>query len=267
MLALAVVLSANITWADQAQEFAQTKDVAGLTRLLQHRDGRVRSSAAVALSGVIDEVEDPKILTPLVSPLVDAALRDPYASVREYAGRALRHSLKHADNTTVLRGAVPALVDMLNAGQVEEKLRLYAAVTLWELVPRIDHEPLLNESIPRLQSAALDDPHDRVREYAGRAFKSAISRSHDEQLLHDAANALARTLSHDDLNRRQYSAVFLSGLVKRIESPDTLRGILSRIREATKSKDTAVAHYASRALRDIERQLEQQAAQVSDNAR
>lgn len=136
-------------------------------------------------------------------------------------------------------------------------------MTLWELIPRITHEPLLNESIPRLQSAALDDPHDRVREYAGRAYKSAIMRSRDEQLMHNAATALTWALSHDDLNRRQYSAVLLSGLVKRIESPDTLRAVVGQIRESAQSKDTTVAHFAGRALRDVEQRLQQAAAEAT----
>ena len=125
-LALAAAFSAHITLGDEVQELANEKDIAGLTRLLRHRDGRVRSAGGVALSCVIREVEDPRTLTPLVGTLVQATLRDPYANVREYAGRALRHSLGHVSNVATLRSAVPPLVDMLNAGQVEQKQRLYA---------------------------------------------------------------------------------------------------------------------------------------------
>ena len=82
-------------------QLKQSKDVPGLIRLLRHRDGQVRSSAAVALSQVIREVEDSKSLAPHVLPLVDVTLRDPYSTVREYGGRALQHCLQNFTDETV----------------------------------------------------------------------------------------------------------------------------------------------------------------------
>ena len=85
-------------------QLKEAKDVPGLVRLLRHRDGKIRSSAAVALSGVIREVDDSKTLARYVLPLIDVTLRDPYATVREYAGRALQHCLQNVTDVSILRG-------------------------------------------------------------------------------------------------------------------------------------------------------------------
>ncbi|MDP6717768.1 MAG: HEAT repeat domain-containing protein, partial [Pirellulaceae bacterium] len=112
---------ASTSLGQDVGQLKQAKDVPGLVRLLRHRDGKIRSSAAVALSGVIREVDDSKSLARYVLPLIDVTLRDPYATVREYAGRALQHCLQNVTDVSILRQAVPPMVDSLHATEVEEK--------------------------------------------------------------------------------------------------------------------------------------------------
>lgn len=47
-----------ISFGQDVRQLKQAKDVPGLVRLLRHRGGRIRSSAAVALSSAIREIDD-----------------------------------------------------------------------------------------------------------------------------------------------------------------------------------------------------------------
>jgi HEAT repeat protein len=260
VIAIAIVFCpfvASPTLGQDVQKLKQSKDVPGLVRLLRHQDGRVRSSAAVALSGTIREIEDSKTLAHFVLPLVDVTLRDPYSTVREYAGRALQHCLQNVDDVSILRGAVPPMVDTLNASEVEEKRRRYCAVQLSRVIPKIEHEPLLVQSMPLLLTATLDDPNEDVREYAGRALKSALPRIREEETLRAGMVALAETLKHEDVERRRYAAVLLSWMVSKVPKQEVLRAISSRVTEAAeRDRDEEVREYARRAARDIQRRLQ-----------
>ena len=244
-------------------QLKEAKDVPGLVRLLRHRDGKIRSSAAVALSGVIREVDDSKTLARYVLPLIDVTLSDPYATVREYAGRALQHCLQNVTDVSILRGAVPPMVDSLHATEVEEKRRRYCAVQLSRVIPKIQHEPLLVESVPMLLSATIDDPNEDVREYAGRALKSALPRVRDKELLHTGSVALAKTLQHKDAKRRKYAAVLLAWLVPKVTELDTLRAISIRVGDAAeRDRDDDVREYAGRAARHIKQRLQAAATEA-----
>lgn len=260
IIAAAIWLVASLSSTSLGQDVGQlrqTKNAPGLVRLLRHRDGHVRSSAAVALSGVIREVEDPATLARFVLPLVDVTLRDPYATVREYGGRALQHCLQNVTDVSILRGAVPPMVDTLNASEVEEKRRRYCAVQLSRVIPKIQHEPLLVQSVPMLLSATLDDPNDHVREYAGRALKSALPRIRDREVLHTGSVALAKALSHKDAKRRRYAAVLLAWLVPKVTELDTLRAISDRVSDAAQEdRNKDVREYAGRAARHIQQRLQ-----------
>lgn len=250
-----LAVGASPAHADETGDLISARNLPGLVRMLEHPDGRVRSRAAVALSGIVPEHEDSETLAPHVPRLLEATLRDPYATVREYAGRALRHALRHVQRPALLMAAVAPLIDQVQAGEVDDKRRLFAAVELSSLIPRIENEGLLTESIPRLLTATLDDPYDRVREYAGRALRSALQRSQDAEVLHAATVALAATLTHADENRRRYAAVTLSGLVQRIERLETLQTVASRVRDGSQSEDGTVKEYAGRATRHIDQRI------------
>lgn len=94
---------------------------------------------------------------------MDVTLRDPYATVREHAERALQHCLQNVTDVSILRGVVPPLVDSLHANEVEDTRRKYSAVQLSRVIPQIKHEPLLLQSIPMLLSATVEDPNEHVR--------------------------------------------------------------------------------------------------------
>ena len=244
-------------FAQDVKLLKQQKDVLGLVRLLRSHDGKIRASAAVALSGIIREITDAGKLTPHVLPLVDITLRDPYITVREYAGRSLQHCLQNISDVSILRAVVPPLIDSLNAGEVEEKRRRYCAVQLSRVIPKIQHEPLLVQSIPILLAATISDPHEEVREYAGRALKSALPRVRDTKTLHNGSVSLTRLLKHPDLKRRRYASVLLAWLVPKLKSLETLRTISTEITNASQQdSDETVREYARRAARDIKKQLD-----------
>ena len=248
---------------DDVAKLRKSKDVNGLMRLLRHQDGEVRRDAAVALSNVIRDVKDSRKLARHILPLIDVTLRDPYVSVREYAGRALQHSMQHVTDVSILRGAVPPLLDMLRSGEVEIKRRQYAAVRLSTLIGKIEHESLLVQSIPTLLKATIDDSDEGVREYAGRALKSALPRVRDKQTLHDGTMTLVRTLQHKDTKRRIYSAVLLSWLVPKVTELNTLRSVATRIKDAAKrDRSDRVRDYAGRADRHIEQRLQEAKAEA-----
>jgi hypothetical protein len=243
--------------AQDVRALKESKDVPGLMRLLRNCDGRVRSSAAVVLSGVIRQIDDEKTLARHIQPLIDATLRDPYSSVREYAGRALQHCLQNVTDASVMAGAAAPLIDALNATEVDAKRRRYCAVQLSRVIPHVQQDSLLEQSVPMLLSATLNDPDETVREYAGRALKNALTRVSDTKLLHTGCVALARTHKHKDPRRRGYAAVLLSWLASRVKELDTLRAILDPIRNAAeRDSNETVREYAGRATRDITRRLE-----------
>lgn len=149
------------------------------------------------------------------------------------------------------------MVDTLNASEVEEKRRRYCAVQLSRVIPKIQHEPLLVQSVPMLLSATLDDPNDHVREYAGRALKSALPRIRDREVLHTGSVALAKALSHKDAKRRRYAAVLLAWLVPKVTELDTLRAISDRVSDAAQEdRNKDVREYAGRAARHIQQRLQ-----------
>jgi hypothetical protein len=108
-----------------------------------------------------------------------------------------------------------------------------------------------------LLSATIDDPSEDVREYAGRALKSALPRIRDKMILHSGALALAGSLHRRDAKRRQYAAVLLSWLVPKVTELNTLRAISDRVAEAAqRDPDEKVREYAGRAARHIQQQLQ-----------
>ena len=257
VLALAFTSWSPLASGQDVKQLKEKGDVPGLMRLLRHRDGKVRSSASVALSGAIRQVDDSKALARHVLPLVDVTIRDPYLTVREYAGRALQHCLQNVTDASILARAVPPMIDALQAGEVDDKRRRSCAVQLSRVIPKIKHEPLLVESLPMLLSATIEDPDETVREYAGRALKSALPRVRDRDTMHAGAVTLARTLQHKDVKRRRYAAVLLSWLVAKVTDTDTLRAISGRASDAAeKDSDKDVREYAGRAARDIGRRLQ-----------
>lgn len=197
----------------EIKKLEHSGDVRALTNLLRHPDGRERASAAVSLSNAIRNVKDPKVLSPLARPQLEAALRDPYQTVREHAGRAFQHSIRNTEDVATLRWVVAPLVDSLHGKEVAGPTRRFASVMLTDIIPRIQHKGILEQSVPRLLEATLKDPSEQVREYAGRSLKSAVLRIQHTQILHDTAVALVNTLEHEDVKRRGYAAVLLSSLV------------------------------------------------------
>lgn len=248
------------------QRLRQAKDIPGLGLLLQHPDGQVRSAAAVALSAAIVEVEDPKKLAPQVLPLVHVTLRDPYATVREYAGRAMKHSLRYVSDPWILQGVLPALLDCLHPSEVELGRRRYCAVTLSTLIAGIQEQSMLAQSVPPLLRATLEDADAEVREYAGRALRNVLSRAEDPQVLQAAALALAGALRHQDAGRRLYAAVAIWGLAPRLTETNTLAQVATGVREAAASdSDPRIREYAARAARLVEKQIQAQADKSKAN--
>ena len=249
-------VTADETVTDGIKRMERSKDVSGLTRLLRHPDGTVRSSAAVSLSNAIRGVKNPEALSLLARTHLDSALRDPFSTVRHHSGRAFQHSIRATKNQSVLRGCVPPLVDVLHGSEVEETRRRFASVMLAELIPMVESRFTLEASSPKLLFAALDDPDEQVREYAGRALVSCLKRIGSKDLLGSAAIRLTKGLAEKDQKRRLFCAVLLSGIVQKLDE-STLKRIAEPLQSRLKTeRDPRIRDYIGRAARDVGRMLE-----------
>ena len=247
-----LLLGAN----EKIKSLEKAGNVAELTQMLRDRDGQIRSSAAVSLSNAIRYVKDSSVLTPLVRTQLDAALRDPYRTVREHAGRAFQHSIRNTEDVATLRWVVVPLTDALNGREVDESRRRWASVMLTDIVPRIPHAGVLERTIPNLLDATLNDPQEYVREYTGRSLKSAVLRIRNPKLLHSTTLALVNALDDESEKNRHFSAVLLSSLVMKLEEMNTLRRIAEPLRNAAESSpDETVREYAGRASKHVDRKL------------
>ena len=249
-LSIVLQLGAN----DKIKSLEKAGNVVELTQMLRDRDGRIRSSAAVSLSNAIRYVKDPKVLTPMVRTHLDAALRDPYRTVREHSGRAFQHSIRNTRDVATLRWVVVPLTDALQGREVAESRRRWASVMLTDIVPRIEHTGVLEQAVPNLLDATLNDPEEYVREYAGRSLKSAVLRVKNPEILHTTAVALVNALDDERQKNRHFSAVLLSSLVMKLEDMKTLGRIAEPLRNAASSSpDKTVREYAGRASKHVDR--------------
>ena len=249
-LSLVLQLGAN----EKIKSLEKARNVSELTQMLRDRDGNIRSSAAVSLSNAIRYVKDPKVLTPLARAHLDAALRDPYKTVREHAGRAFQHSIRNTKDVATLRWVIVPLTDALHGREADEPRRRWASVMLTDVVPRIEHTGVLEQAIPNLLDATLNDPEEYVREYTGRSLKSAVLRIKNPEILHTTAVALVNALDDESQKNRHFSAVLLSSLVMKLEDMKTLGRIAEPLRNAAQSSpDATVREYAGRASKHVDR--------------
>ncbi|MBT4867601.1 MAG: hypothetical protein HON53_21070 [Planctomycetaceae bacterium] len=238
------------------EELKKAGDFRGLVAKLGDHRASVRRGAAVALPGVVGKVKDPAALKPIIGRLIDVRFRDPWKTTREYSGRALMNALNKTKDQVVLSNALQPLVDALDRGQVDLERRRYAAVALSVVVMRLERVDLLRPRIPDLLAATFKDPDEGVRKYAERALQHTLMKLDHEPTLTIAANSLAAQLESKDLHFRSYSAVMLSGVVRKIKDRDTLESLLRRITPAaTKDRDKGVREYSSRAMRHIQNAL------------
>jgi hypothetical protein len=183
-------------------------------------------------------------------------VRDPWKSTREYSGRALMYALNKTKDQVVLNNAIQPLVDALDQGQVDLERRRYAAVALSAVVMRLERVDLLRPRMNDLLAATFKDPDKGVRKYAERALQHTLMKLNHESTLTLAAQSLARQLDSKDTHFRSYSAVMLSGVVRKIKNRDTLKSLFRRITPAaTKDRDKGVREYAGRAMRHIQHAL------------
>ena len=126
-----------------------------------------RRFAAVALSGVVNKLENADVLKSRISDLLSATFDDPDEQVREYAGRALQYGLQKLEHQPTLIPAARALAAQL--GSKDLRARRYSSVRLSGLVSKITDQKTLKSLLGPLGFAASKDRDDQVREYAGRA--------------------------------------------------------------------------------------------------
>jgi len=256
---IAVAGASSHAQGQSVEELKKAGDLRGLVAKLGDYRAVVRREAAVALPGVVEKVEDPAALDPLIGRLVDVRLRDPWKTTREYSGRALMNALQRTKNQVVLNNALQPLVDALNRGQVDLERRRYAAVALSVVVMRLERVDLLRPRIPELLAATFNDPDEGVRTYAERALQHTLLKLDHEPTLTIAAHPLAAQLDSNDLHFRSYSAVMLSVVVRKIRDCDTLKSLLGRVTSAaTKDPDPGVRDYAGRAMRHIQHALKEE---------
>jgi len=259
VLFFAVIGTSSNAEGKSVEELKKAGDFRGLVAMLGDHRALVRREAALALPGVVDKVKDPAALNPIIGRLIHVRLQDPWKTTREYSGRALMNALSKTKDQVVLSNALQPFVDALAYGEVELDRRRYAAVALSGIVYKLDRVDLLRSRIPDLLSATFKDPDEGVREYAGRALQHALHKLDHEPTLASAAHPLAAQLNSKDLRARRYSAVMLSGLVRKINDRGTLKSLLARITPAaTKDPDKEVREYAGRAMRHIQHVLKEE---------
>jgi uncharacterized membrane-anchored protein YjiN (DUF445 family) len=166
------------------------------------------------------------------------------------------HVLNKTKDQKLLSDAVEPLLDGLNHQQVEVDRRRQASVCLSSIVMRLQRVDLLHSHVPELLTATFVDPDDGVREYAGRALQHTLQKLDHEPTLILAAQGLAAQLKSDNARAQSDSAVMLSGVVRKINDPATLKNLLGKITTAVnEDADSGVRDYANRAMRHIQRVL------------
>ena len=242
---------------ENTRELANKGDIESLTNLLRHPDGVLRSSAAVELSNAIRSIKTEKRLIPLVRQHLESALRDPYQTVREHAGRSFQHSMRNISQQHILQSLVSTLADTLHSKEVEVKRRRYAAVMLAELMPRIENPVTMRSVLTRILDSTLNDTDEQTREYSGRAVQVSLRKITYPDALSEAAKTLTNTLKSKESLRRQYAAIQLSGLVQKLEDERVCRHIAPAIEAAaTSDPDSTIREHAGRADRFLKKRLE-----------
>jgi hypothetical protein len=246
-------------------ELAGKGDIEGLTRLLRHRDGVIRSSAAVELSNAIRSVKTEKRLTPLVRQHLESSLEDPYQTVREHAGRSFQHSMRNISHQPTLQSLVPILADSLHSKEVELKRRRFAAVMLAELMPRIENANVMRLVLPEILDSTLNDSDEQTQEYSGRAVQISLRKITYPDALSEAAKRLTITLKDKDSKRRQYAAIQLSAVVPKITDQKVIRHIAPTIEKVAQSDpDPTIREYMGRAARHLQKKAVDNNLRVSN---
>ncbi len=260
LVLMVLVIAANSNAVGETvEELKQAGDLRGLVAKLGDHRAEVRRDAAVAMPGVAEKVKDPKTLDSVVGRLIDVRMRDPWRTTREYSGRALMYALNRTEDQVVLSNCVQPLVDALDQGEVDLERRRYAAVALSTVVMRLESVDLLRPRMTDLLLSALNDPDEGVRTYAERALQHTLQKLDHEPTLTIAVRPLAAQLESKDVHARGYAAVMLSGVVRKIKDPGTLKSLLGPITvAATKDPDKDVREYAGRAMRHIQNVLKEE---------
>ena len=115
-----------------------------------------RGYAAVALSTVVMRLERVDLLRPRIPELLAATFKDRDEGVREYAGRALQHTLMKLDHEPTLAIAAHPLAAQLDSKDL--RARSYSAVRLPEVVRKIKDLATLKSLLGRITTAATKDP-------------------------------------------------------------------------------------------------------------
>ncbi|MEK6238679.1 MAG: hypothetical protein N2C14_28500, partial [Planctomycetales bacterium] len=253
---LAATVACGIANGESVEELKKAGDFRGLAAKLNDHRASVRRDAAVALPAIVGEITDGAALAPIIGPLTRAKLTDPWASTREYSGRALMNALQKTKDPRTLNNALQPLFDALDRGQVELDRRRFAATALSVIAMKLDRVDLFRPRFSDLISATFDDPDGGVREYAGRALQHSLHKLDHEPTLIPVVRSLATRLGGKDARARRYSAVRLADVVGKIRDQATLQSLSRQVAPAAaKDPDETVREYAGRALRSIQREL------------
>ena len=260
-----MMLCVKSAWSVQPRELTDRGDIEGLTKLLRDRDGTLRSSAAIELSNAIRAINEEVRLKPLVRQHLESALRDPYQTVREHAGRSFQQSMRNISHQPTLQSLVPILADSLHSKEVEVKRRRFAAVMLAELTPRIENANSMRLSLTKILDSTLNDPDEQTREYSGRAAQVSLRKITIQITLAEAAKTLTNTLNSKESQRRKFAAIQLSGLVPKLTDKKILRHIAPTIENVAQSDpDPTIREYVSRAARDLQNKAVENKKKVSN---
>ena len=132
---------------------------------------------------------------------------------------------------------------------------------------KIKDETFLSGVLQSLVIATTKDPDKGVREYAGRAFQSALKEVDDEVVLEFALDPLVDALGHKEVKTRGYAAWALAELVPKITKEATLKSIIAPLTAAGLNDwHPHVSKYCLRALKSIRIRLKPPAATGSSGS-
>lgn len=145
----------------------------------------------------------------------------------------------------------------------DPEVRQLAARALQELAADEVAGAQLEQVVPALVVAMLNDSSPQVRQPARFALRSAIEKVDDQEVLIDVMHALVANLRHEDETIRAHCAHDLARVVGRIDERAALANVLAPLAVATlKAESMDADDFAGFALRNALRKIDDQHALI-----
>jgi len=176
---------------------------------LQHKNRTIRGFCIHELSGIVNKIEDERLLRSTIGPLSAATLKAESMDARDFAGFALRSVLRKTSD----EAAIVPIIRLSLAGleHKESTMRTFYAHTLHENVSKVEDKTVLRQAVGPLTTASLQvtDSSQRGLGAAGLAYsalKQVLDRVDDQATLRSIVIPMAEALKAEEVKRRRYAA-------------------------------------------------------------